>query len=101
MTELRVSRLWRYGPDWLRDGSPLSKVGNPTEMPDECYKELKINSKKTHNLVVTKAKPTIGEIMACEKFNSFRRLVSHGLCHKGSQGVQEKGRQSRQSSTLH
>ena len=71
MTELRVSS---YGPDWLKDSPPppLSNGGDPTEMPDECFKELKANSKKTHNLVATKAN---GEIMACGRFNSFRRLV--------------------------
>ena len=74
MTEWQVSCLWQYGPDWLRD-TPVLNVDNPTEMPEECSMELKARNKKTHNLTAIEVKHTIGDLINCEEFSSYRRLV--------------------------
>lgn len=60
MSELQVSRLWRYGPDRLNGSLILNNTTEPPEMPEECFKELKTSSKETHNLATTEVKPTIG-----------------------------------------
>ena len=44
-------------------------------MPGECLDELKASSKQSHSLVTTEVKPTIGELIECVRFSSFRRLV--------------------------
>ena len=50
MSELRLSCLWRHGPDWLNGKFTLDDGDEPTEMPEECSKELRTSNKKTHNL---------------------------------------------------
>ena len=72
MSELQVSHLWNFGPDWLKLGSVTSVL---PEMSEECVKELKTSSKTTHNLVATDAQPTMGKVIDCGRFSSFRRLV--------------------------
>ena len=57
MSELQVSHLWNFGPDWLKLGPVTSVL---PEMSEECVKELKTSSKTTHNLVATDAQPTMG-----------------------------------------
>ena len=75
MSELRLSRLWRYGPDWLKDSLTANDADELAEMPKECSKELRASNKKSHNLVATEVKHTIGDVIQCERFSSFRRLV--------------------------
>ena len=72
MSELQVSRLWRFGPDWLSLGSTPNDL---PDMPEECSHELKASAKKVHNLVATEARRTIGEVIECGQFSSFRNLV--------------------------
>ena len=78
MCELRVSRLWRFGPDWQNSGTISDDLAGMTEgakMPEECCDELKARVKKVHNLATNEVEPTIGDLLKCEKFSSFRRLV--------------------------
>ena len=75
MSELQLSCLWHYGPDWLNGSLTLNDADEPTEMPEECSKELKVSNKKIQNLAATEVKHTIGDSIRCEKFSSFRRLV--------------------------
>ena len=75
MSELQLSCLWRYGPDWLNGNLTLNDEDEPTEMPEECSKELRASNKKTHNLATTEVKCTIGDLIQCERFSSFRRMV--------------------------
>ena len=72
IAELRVSRTWRFGPDWLRDNTIPSEL---PEMPEECSTELKGRSKEVHNLVATEPKSTVGDAIDSRRFSSFRRLV--------------------------
>ena len=67
-----MSGLWGYGPDWLNGSLTLSDADDPTE---ECSNKLKASSKKTHNLATTEVKCTIGDLVRCERFSSFRKLV--------------------------
>ena len=53
----------------------MNNTDDTTEMPAECSRELKASNKKTHNLAATEVKHTIGEVIDCERFSSFRRLV--------------------------
>ena len=72
IAELHVSRLWRFGPDWLG----LGQISDDhPEMPGECLDELKASSKQSHSLDTTEVKPTIGELIECARFSSFSRLV--------------------------
>ena len=73
--ELQVSHLWRYGPDWLVSGPTTDNTSDTTEMPGECSKELKSNNKQSHNLISIEAKCNIDDIIQCERFHSYRRLV--------------------------
>ena len=75
MSELQLSCLWQYGPDWLHGSLTLNDADEPTEMPEECSKELKSSNKKIHILATTEVKHTIGDSIQCERFSSFRRLV--------------------------
>ena len=75
MAELQVSHLWRYGPDWLVSGPTIDNTSDTTEMPGECSKELKSNNKQSHNLISIEAKCNIDDIIQCERFHSYRRLV--------------------------
>ena len=56
MPELQVSRVWQYGPDWLKDIPKLINTDGIDEMPAECSRELKTSNKKTHNLAATEGK---------------------------------------------
>ena len=53
----------------------MNDADEPTEMPEECSKELKASYKKTHNLAATEVKHTIGDSIQGERYSSFRRLV--------------------------
>ena len=75
MSELQLSCLWQYRPDWLHGSLILNDADEPTEMPEECSKELKASNKKTHNLAATEVKHTIGDSIQGERYSSFRRLV--------------------------
>ena len=44
-------------------------------MPAEYSRELKTSNKKTHNLAATEGRHTIGDVIDCKRFSSFRRLV--------------------------
>lgn len=46
MAELQVSRLWRYGPDWLNETPMLDNADNPTEMPEDYLQELSPAARK-------------------------------------------------------
>ena len=67
MSELQVSRLWRFGPGWLSLGSTPNDL---PDMPEECSHELKASVKKVHNLVAMEARRTIGEVIECGQFSS-------------------------------
>ena len=71
MSELLVSRLWHFGPEWLRFGLVPSAL---PEMSKECTKELKTSSKNTNNLAATEPQPAIGALLECGRFGSFQRL---------------------------
>ena len=75
MSELQASCLWRYGPDWLTSSLILSDTDGNTEMSEECSKELKASDKRIHNLAATEVKHTVSDLVECERFSSFRRLV--------------------------
>ena len=75
MAELQVSHLWRHGPDWLVSRSTIDNISATTEMPGECSKELKSSNKQSHNLISIEAKCSIDDIIQCERFHSYRRLV--------------------------
>ena len=56
--ELRVSRLWRFGPDWLQSDVVLEDKGESTQIPEECSLEMKTSHKKVHNLVTVEGSHT-------------------------------------------
>ena len=60
MSELQVSRLWQYGPDWLKSSLTLNDADDPTGMLEECSKELKPSNEKTHTLAATGVEHTVG-----------------------------------------
>lgn len=72
MLELKASDLWQFGPDWLKIGMTPSAT---PDMPEECSIELKTTCMEVHNLANTEGGHTIGDIIRCEKFSSFKRLV--------------------------
>ena len=73
--ELQVNCLWRYGPDWLRTSIPPNNEELPDQMPEECYQELKASHKKTVTLIAAEVNHSIGDLVDCSNFSSFRRLV--------------------------
>ena len=70
--ELSASRLWLYGPEWLRTGVEEEESNTPS-MPDQCQKELK--AKMTHNLLTAEHPSGIGEVMNSEDYGSMCRLL--------------------------
>ena len=72
MEELKLSDLWRFGPDWLGRGAGSGHNELVTEMPQECMDELRVGT-KTHNLIVQS--PFVSEIISCDKFSGLRKLV--------------------------
>ena len=75
MSYLQESHLWQCGPYWLKGSLTLNDADGPNEMSVEYFKQLKANNKKTHYLANTEVKHTIGDLIECERFSSFRRLV--------------------------
>ena len=75
MSELKLSSLWRCGLDWLNGSLSQTIADDLPEMREECSKELKTSIKKIYNLTTTEGKCTIGDVMQCERFSGFRRLV--------------------------
>ena len=73
--ELSVSQFWRAGPEWLSLDTPIPSNNESTPMPELCLPELKTNSKLAHSLLATERKPTVGDVMSCEDFSSFQRLL--------------------------
>ena len=75
VTELSVNKLWREGPDWLREGEILNAQEN-TVMPEECISEMKaLDRKSTLNLLVTEERPSLSQILHCEQYSTIRRLL--------------------------
>ena len=72
MSELQVSHLSNFGPEWLKFGPIQSAL---SEMLKECTRKLKTSSKNTHNLAATKFQPTIGGLTESRRFGSFQRLM--------------------------
>ena len=44
-------------------------------MPELCVQELKLNCKPSHSLLTADGKPAIGDIMCCEEFSEWQRLI--------------------------
>ena len=68
--ELSVSKLWRNGPDWLKntiDSEPL-----PEEVPQSCAAEMK--TRAVNNLLTTQS-CSIGHIIDCERFSTVHKLI--------------------------
>ena len=38
--ELVAKKLWKWGPDWLRNSMPCADAAVPTEIPNPCLAEL-------------------------------------------------------------
>ena len=75
VTELSVNKLWREGPDWLREGEILNAQEN-TVMPEECISEMKVlDRKSTLSLLVTEERPSLSQILHCEQYSTICRLL--------------------------
>ena len=59
----------------MKSSLTLNDADDPTGMPEQCSKVLKTSNEKTHTLAITGVEHTVGELIECERFNSFRRLV--------------------------
>ena len=74
--ELAASQLWRHGPDWLKTNE-LSCEDLEVQMPEECKPEMKISKVEvSHSLLVRMTTSAIGQLLKCEDFSSFRRLIA-------------------------
>ena len=73
--ELEASSCWKHGPEWLPKMS-LDKGYEDTMMSAECAYEIKTKDHTlTYSLLVTTEHHGIGEIIDCDKFNSFQKLL--------------------------
>ena len=70
--QLSQSRLWMDGPEWLKTGE-LSRTVE-LQMPELCYSEMK-QAEAVHGLLSAVEPSGIGEVMKCDDFSSFRRLI--------------------------
>eukprot|EP00731_Ephydatia_muelleri_P014947 Em0008g667a len=75
LMELSASHLWRNGPDWLRSDVDQYFDIESSLMPELCVQELKLNCKPSHSLLTADGKPAIGDIMCCEEFSEWQRLI--------------------------
>lgn len=77
MMELSVSLLWHNGPDWLGTDLDLHPDIESSLMPELCAQELKTSCKLSLNLLTrtVEENPTIGDIMRCEEFSEWQRLI--------------------------
>ena len=75
LMELSASHLWRNGPDWLRSDVDQHFDIESSLMPELCVQELKLNCKPSHSLLTADGKPAIGDIMCCEEFSEWQRLI--------------------------
>lgn len=74
--ELAASQLWRNGPDWLKK-KELDDEDIELQMPEECKIEMKISkSEVSHSLLVSTRVAAIGQLLKCEDFSSFYRLIA-------------------------
>ena len=64
MMELRVSQLWRVGPEWLGLDVPIH---SDTLMAETCLEELKVTSKKSLSLLADDKMLGIGDLVHCEE----------------------------------
>ena len=74
--EMTVNKLWREGPGWLNE----ENVTPPTEpetdvMPEECSLELKTHTTRSISLMTTESRSTIEDLMTCQDFSSYSRLL--------------------------
>ena len=73
--ELSVNKLWREGPDRLREGEILNAQEN-TVMPEECISEMKaLDRKSTLSLLVTEERLSLSHILHCEQYSTICRLL--------------------------
>ena len=78
-TELAVSKLWRSGPEWLKD-EEINVDCDQQElvMPTECTAELKVKDKKMIHGLLSCQSPTLANlesIMCGEKYSTLARLL--------------------------
>ena len=71
--ELAASQLWRNGPDWLKK-KELTCEDLEVQMPEECKTEMKVEV--SHSLLAKMTALGIGQLLDCEDFSSFCRLIS-------------------------
>ena len=82
-SELSVSRLWHFGPDWLpavvtsQEDKNMPTTSCSMPMPEECVPELKSKSLASHCLLTaeTYAHPSVGSILQIENYSNLRHLL--------------------------
>lgn len=73
--KLSMNRLWREGPEWLKSGTdPLPSRSGGDAMPEECIQELRVTTKSL-SLISTKSRNTIEDLMTCQNFSTYLRLL--------------------------
>lgn len=73
--ELSTNQLWKEGPEWLRLGTqPPSSNPAAEVMPEECIQELKVTTKSL-SLISAESRNTIGDLMTCQNFSTYSRLL--------------------------
>ena len=74
LVELSVNKLWREGPDWLREKEAAECQGD-IPMPEECISEMKAKSQGlTHSLLAAEEPSSLSKIIDCSQFSMIQRL---------------------------
>ena len=74
--ELSTNRLWKEGPEWLKQGTdPLHSRPSADSMPEVCAQELKVTTKSL-SLVSADSRNTNEDLMTCQNFSTYSRLLS-------------------------
>ena len=72
--ELKMSLLWRHGPDWLRSIPSVSR-SEETTMPEECAEEMKVKGMSSHSLLISTDSCGIGTVIDCGRFSKLQKLL--------------------------
>ena len=71
-SELRVNRMWKDGPPWLK--TLIDVTMPPDEIPEMCVPEIKTTSQRVeHSLVVTQSSD-VSQLIDIKRFGSIHKL---------------------------
>ena len=74
LQELKDSRVWFHGSEWIRESVCEITVLEGT-LPKECLEELRVKDRDNVFLSMNESREGIGAIMSIERFSTYEKLI--------------------------